>query len=102
MTRDHARKLMTQIRLTGNCAYERYMEAPETPLDRAFNSLYRAFDELQSVVCALVEQMGEGPCSDEDDSALPAQWRHRGATGSLHAVASEPDSVAPDVAQIRK
>jgi len=61
MTRDHARKLMTQIRLTGNSAYERYMEASETPLDRAFNSLYRAFDELQSVVGALVEQMTEEP-----------------------------------------
>jgi len=61
MTKEDARRLMDRVRDSGNRAYERYMEAPETPLDRAFNYLYQAFDELQSVMHELIERMPEEP-----------------------------------------
>jgi hypothetical protein len=61
MTKDDARRSMDRVRDSGNRAYERYMEAPETPLDRAFNYLYQAFDELQSVMYELIERMPEEP-----------------------------------------
>jgi len=61
MTKDDARRLMDRVRESGNRAYERYMEAAETPLDRAFNYLYQAFEELQSVTCELIDRMPEEP-----------------------------------------
>jgi hypothetical protein len=42
------------------------MEAAETPLDRAFNYLYQAFDELQSVMRELIERMPEEPRRTDD------------------------------------